>query len=387
MAHDDLGEEARLKIVWNHEGKDFDPYRIPTGILKDRADDVRLALQCLIEKGMKNSNPVGRYGVEMKRLAEAGNVLYQALFDSIDDEEDVFNAFVAKKWLTEREAAPGKRIQISFIVGSSIHVPWGLIYDGPVEGLSGDPEHDAIEHYQEFWCIKFLLTSVYNQLLPKVTGVSDASGLTDILSVLNRKTFQDASPRLVPPQDDILTWIENSFGQAVESSEEFFRAWQSRGERCRLLYFYCHAGSQHLELGLDDWIRLSDFRQKTRILGSSQRATCLVFLNGCNTAEGHVEHGFMNATGEFLFCGFVGTETKIPDVFALRFGLAFLYYFLHDGLPIFETMDVLRRKHWPIALTYSAYCQPLLSFGAAMKSLDVELTENFSQMHLGTSQM
>jgi hypothetical protein len=384
--HVEVGMEPKFKIVWNYRNHPALPYYIPISILKDRATEVRVAMQQLIDKGMMADGYLGSCGAELRELAVAGHKLYKALFRTGYG----YDASIIQDWLRkEKETldAQGKRAQISFVVDSLAHIPWGLIYDGPVESLSGDPVQDAIEYYEDFWCLKFLLTSVYRRVHPEWLAGSGSSGPNEFLSVLDRSAFDKAAKYLAQPQEKILEWIESRFGRGVEASEDFFRVWQSKGERYRLLYFYCHANRTSLALGPDDLISMSDFRDGTVIPRSTQQSTCVVFLNGCNTAVGDPEGAFLVATGDFLFCGFIGTETKVPDVFALRFGLAFLYCFLHEGWPIFQVMDYLRRQHWPIALTYSTYCQPLLSFAAAQRSFEVEFTENFSRQLLGRTQM
>ena len=60
-----------------------------------------------------------------------------------------------------------------------------------------------------------------------------------------------------------------------------------------------------------------------RLNEEDRKTACLVFVNGCCTATGHADGGFLEATGMQGFYGFIGTEANVPDVFALRFGLDF----------------------------------------------------------------
>ena len=78
----------------------------------------------------------------------------------------------------------------------------------------------------------------------------------------------------------------------------------------------------------------------------------------------------------------------MPDVFALRFGLALHDHLLYDGLELHEVMDRLRRAHWPISLVYS-----LCAFGGfrispsatGLRLRPPELpTVNYSNEKLGT---
>jgi hypothetical protein len=378
--------DRMLKIVWNYGSQFAPPYFVRAKTLKDKGEDVRNALQGLIDQGMNNGGSLGRCGKELREVAVTGRALYEALFHQIEG----YDATKIREWLVQETAnqqRQGNRCQMTFVVESISHIPWGLIYDGSLDILSGEDEQDSINAYEDFWCLKFLLCSVYRRILPHWLTVSHSDEVKEILSVVNRLAFDKASPYLVLPQEDVLKWFEDTFGSPVKSSNDFYERWQARGTKYRLLYFYCHASENSLELDPDDRIKLSDFSERTRPVDSEQRSTCLVFLNGCNTAVGDEDGAFLTTTGEFLFCGFVGTETKVPDVFALRFGLAFLYYFLHEGWPIHKTMDYLRRQHWPLGLAYSSYCSPLLSFTPPDQPLRIEITDNFSHLPLGTRQI
>lgn len=111
---------------------------------------------------------------------------------------------------------------------------------------------------------------------------------------------------------------------------------------------------------------------------------CLVFLDGWARPRRATPRAASwrrrAATG---FCGFIGTEAEVPDLFALRFGLAFLYHFLLEGVPVYLTMDRLRREHWP-SLLYSTYCYPMLRVSKPLdfKGLEVKEFDNFSKAEL-----
>jgi hypothetical protein len=89
----------------------------------------------------------------------------------------------------------------------------------------------------------------------------------------------------------------------------------------------------------------------------------LVFLNGCHTAIGSAkEGGFLQATAYGGFCGFVGTEAEVPDVFALRFANAFLSQLLYTGSRAIDAMNKTRRDYWPLSLVYNLSCHPDFRF-------------------------
>ncbi|MDQ2974823.1 MAG: hypothetical protein M3R69_05340 [Acidobacteriota bacterium] len=376
------GREPKLKVVWNYQGRPHPPYFVPEKLLKDRATDVRNALQRLMDKGMNNDGLLVDCEQEVHEVAESGHKLYAALFHPGDG----FDAIRIRDWLKKETAGlqeRGKQGQISFTVDSLIHIPWGLICDRPPSEFK---DHGT-EVFDSFWCIKYKLSSVFFRILPEGLNEPEPADLRHVLSVVHKTAFDVATKYLTAPEDEISKWMLGQFGEPLASSTQFYKEWQTKGEGLRLLYFYCHANSSNLALGEDDEITITDFRQETVIPKSTQQSTCVVFLNGCNTAIGESHGAFLEATGELLFCGFIGTETKVPDVFALRFGLSFLYYFLNKGWPVYRIMDHLRKQHWPLAMTYSTYCPPMLRFEAKVDPVKIEMNENFSLMPLGTLQM
>lgn len=377
--------ETLLKIVWNYNDVPDEAYFIRAQVMKAEAENVRKALQLLVDKGMSDKGQLGPCGKELRELAKAGQSLHKALFQ----QKEGVDAGEIAAWLRDHasdQKAQGNRCQVTFVVDCLVHIPWGLIYDGPIENSSEDASQDSIEDYEDFWCLKFLTCAYYRRVRASWVRASISSKLGGVFSVHHKSAFDKAVTALVKPQDRVWEWVQEHFGSPFYSSKDFFEQWQDRGRQCRLLYFYCHAVASELSLGINDLISSSKFRGNTS-LPTTQQSTCLVFLNGCNTAVGDPGGAFLIATGEFLFCGFVGTETKVPDVFALRFGLAFLYCFLHEGYSVSDTLDYLRRKHWPLGLIYAAYCEPSLTFTPIDQSLQIQMDDNFSCMILGTEEM
>ena len=70
----------------------------------------------------------------------------------------------------------------------------------------------------------------------------------------------------------------------------------------------------------------------------------------------------MEATARTGYCGFIGTEAKIPDVFALRFANAFLTRLIYSGKKAITVMNELRGDFWPLSLAYNLSCQPDFRF-------------------------
>jgi hypothetical protein len=396
-------ENGLLKIEWTFKGLPVVmPYFIRKNFIETFATKTRRALQRLVDRYVQidrenhQVDPPGprsayRAGAELKELAAAGYDLYQAFFTADTNTAD---AEKMRTWLAGQHQAK-RPLQISLSIDSRIYVPWGLIYDSDPENLTGTPDNDDIERFRDFWCLKHKLSSVYNRVL--LIGIDESlpAAPVNLLSVIDKSVYErvrekwnqhSSSPEDKSSLDSrsrIMTWLNDSFEKSqVHTSEDFFNRWKSDAESLRLIYFYCHANGSNIALG-DDLIDANHFALNTQLREAMRsRSSCVVFFNGCDTALGDPEGGFLEATGKSAFCGFIGTETKVPDIFAFRFGLDFLYYFLGKGWPVDRAMDYLRNQHWPLGLIYSTYCPSFLRLGPTDDPLALELTGNFSRIPL-----
>jgi len=350
-----LHETTKLEVIWNQGEIAHPAYYTDREMVLARSREVRDCLQRLVRK-VKNEGVQGS-GALLKELAGAGYRLYDALFYREEGSET--DPKEIRDWLKEL----GQNFRIAFRVDHRVHIPWGLVYDVDPTGPTGHPGGDQIHHYEDFWCFKYLVSTLHSRIYLFGGAYPESADSFKVLMALNRDTFNSASeaPGLTRPERDILDWIIKKYGDPAYSGRQLIERWNALekgvGEKVRLLYIYCHADETSLAFDDVDRLRMYDFKQylKRDVRGRSDPA-CLVFLNGCSTAVGDPRGGFLEATGKEGFCGFIGTEVKIPSVFALRFGVAFLYHFFFEGLPILRVMDCLRREHWPVGLAYGTYC-------------------------------
>jgi len=381
--------ETRLKVVWSRRGLDIDPYFIDRKLVQeDGAKPIRIQLEKLVKECMKAG--CKGTGKILKDIARAGYVLYQALFfnagKSVAKPEEV------QQWLANLSGPK----RINFTVDDLVHVPWGLIYEADPDDpnskgyLTGDPAQDDIKSFQSFWCLKYRVSAVHSMITALSIGDSQPAKFFKMLSVVNKTALDASMSNLREPEDKILRWVRDTFGEPSTSSQEFFRQWKEIGPQISLLYFYCHASGNSLSFDVNDLLTTNILKLNIKRAGNPKELSpCMVFINGCSTATGDPDGGFLEATGSFGLCGFIGTETVVPDVFALRFGLAFLYHFIHKGLPVFQVMEILRTNHWPLSLIYSTYCYPELQVEPMGKDSDLpfQVDSNFSLLPLGTKEM
>lgn len=173
-----------------------------------------------------------------------------------------------------------------------------------------------------------------------------------VLSVLSRIALQRA---LGVPVDWTPAIPEHGI-PAVHTVDDLVSVWPTVRAVLGVLYFFCEADGHTLRIDDRGALRLNLFVEHLAVERRGRGiAPTLAFLNGCMTAVGLADGGFLESLSEAGYIGFVGTEARVPDSFALMFGAEFLTMLLRDGIPIGQVLDTLRTRHWPLSLLYSVY--------------------------------
>lgn len=363
-----------LRVVWN----EWAPYTISRPAVLDCAKEIRRVLMELVnhclEQGVESAAPI------IKKLARRGQALHKILFLKTGGDED---AAAVRKYYADLD----EPFRIDFRVADSVLVPWGLIYSGDPEHLPDDwagiPKSKRWEIYRDFWCFAHDATARYIGVKPNQIG--DASDLS-MLRVAHPLAFGKAKECIVSEAEKgFFAWLDERYGDPLNTESDLDRSWREAASRTGLLYFYCHASGEELAIGLDDtisWTRLLILLTDTK---RDADAGCLVLINGCRTADGDFKGTFLLPASLTGYVGFVGTETDVPDVFALRFSSALLHLLFKGGMTLGEAMHRLYRDHFPLSLIYSVYAHPKFQMQQkdAFEIKDDE-TGNFSEGVIGT---
>lgn len=353
------GNGDLLKIDWRSPAAGVASYQIDTNRLVNRSLEVRESLQALITAAMTNrlANKPLNVGLELKNLARAGKRLRDAIFfDEPGDNEE--QGVEAEEWLTTLKEAV-----IHVTIDRQIYIPWGLVYHGDPETLADDAEDLSIEKFRDFWCVRYRLSTLYNRIRDRVVRNPRTTGEARIVKLTNQAAWMRAILQVSPAEQELAAALFPA--DDIVSSSEFERTWRTE-KKCMetdLLYFFGHANGTALAFEKGDLLTMDEFPEMLRRRPPSDRPACMVFLNGCHTAIGdRREGGFLQATAYGGFCGFVGTEAEVPDVFALRFANAFLSRLLYTGATALDVMTEVRRHYWPLSLAYNLSCHPDFRF-------------------------
>jgi hypothetical protein len=369
-------DSQRVKVSW----PGWRPYDISLPAIDRCAREIRRHLKALVDDAI--GNRLTGSAKTLNEIAIVGNDLYLALFTKVSGDGDP--ARIREYYEKLRDA------EFQFIVSNMIFVPWGLVFPSNPSTLPETwPSESADlswETYRDFWCFSRALVVTYDRV--EMDAVGDTSALR-MMCVVNSDALAKAEHSVMAtPESGFLHWLKQH--NPISSWKALRATWQTENAQVGLLYFYCHASETTLALGAEDRV---DSTQLFTLLANGAKRTkgtsnCLVLVNGCSTAVGSPAGNFMMSTSEGPVCGFVGTETDIPDIFALRFSLALLHHIFRSELSLAEAMQRLYRDHFPLSLVYGYCAHPDFRMSQTQApDITAPQPENFSFSRVGTNRL
>jgi hypothetical protein len=300
----------------------------------------------------------------LRTLARAGAYLFQQLFLHPVAGED---ARKVGEWLRRYALDPGLRLTVQvFAYGAPL--PWAMLYLGDAaEGAELDwNSFLGMRHVVEQLPLQMSLGTIDNEILstPRLavsvnvnTSIDNpARGITMVAG--HQKHWRDTAAARAG-----LTLLSRS------TIREVVRALADGHTGDQVVYFYCHAlsgGQQNgnaaaIIMGKNDAATVADLHLDARTT-IQLPGNPLVFINACESAE--LSPLFYNGFVPYFMAkgarGVIGTECKIPALFAIEWANAFFDRFL-DGAAVGETVlklrqDFLREQGNPLGLIYAVHC-------------------------------
>lgn len=301
----------------------------------------------------------------LRTLARAGSRLFQQLFLHPAAGAD---ARRIGEWLRGYALDPGLRLTVQ-IVADRAPLPWAMLYLG-----------DASEGAELGWYNFLGMRHVVEQLpLQSSLGTRDNEILSEpsLAVSVNVNTSIDASMGITLVAEHQKYWADAATARAGlklvsrSTKSEVLRALADGGTGDQVVYFYCHAttGGQDnrgldaaaIIMGKNDSATLADLYidapTNVQLAGNP-----LVFINACESAE--LSPLFYDGFVPYFMAkgarGVVGTECRIPVLFAIEWADAFFEEFL-DGATVGEAMlklrqDFVRLHNNPLGLIYAIHC-------------------------------
>jgi hypothetical protein len=335
----------RFSVI-QHDGKLGEMFEVLLTSLDRRSQSIRKAARILSELHIQSpAHPPGRNKVldAVLRVAEQGYGL----------RVQVFGTPASAKRLAKR--IEEENLQVIFVVDHSVpvHPPYGLMF-GPNFPTANDLYDKSL--IGGFWRQKHGVSVVYSVggQIPTPSEYFEGpapfhADRTKIFGVFHRKAVGYA-------HDRPLKWPDSAY-----SAREFKQKWRRKAGDFNVIYFFCHAKGERLQIGtsgesLDDDLCPEDLSESINSCENVDFPGGLIFLNGCETAVFSGSGHWLSATRSCGFSGFIGTEAIIPTRFAWPFGNDLLQYLLSEEKSLLEALKVLWDRHWPMSLLYSLYC-------------------------------
>jgi hypothetical protein len=381
------GYDGTLKLAWGvNKPGGLGTYQVSRQLVLDNADKVRAELGKFVIAKMEsqkvdpalgasvNSQSVGS---ALKQVARWGRHLYKSLFKPVDGRQS--EAEQVQRWLAQRDLP----ILLNISVDTYTRIPWGLAYEADPEQIANDAKTEDLASFPGFWCLKYLISCLHH----RVRDIDERRTKFRIFPVVHRSEYDKVHRSLDAQQRRPIGDLLREFGGEIDNTQDLYTKWIEAGGVDRILMFYCHANGTTVALSNKDSVSPEDLQRYLSIEDQYPGAITLTFLNGCATAVGAADRGFLEATGQGGFVGYVGTEAAIPNVYALRFGNEFLRCFLETGWPLVNVMDAMWRLHWPLSLVYglNAYADLQLKRADVAKEWPPTALKNFSDETVGVS--
>lgn len=319
-------------------------------MLRRVSEDVRTALQALMRETEEPRDETEE-GKRLRNLAVQGHRLYLTLLPEparVPDE--------IRDWLGNdlKEADD----EIYFSVPSNLALPWGLIYDKDIRAEKTPEDPASPQHYDAFWATRYRVASLFYRTNPKGIERPRDGKRFMVIAAVNRDTWDRVRAAVADAETQQLfsdffekRWVP------VSTKDELLKKWRELRDGIDLLYFYGHADGQNLQIDLQELLSHHDVRMYlTRGEATHEKPPSIFLLNGCNTAVSDLDGGFLEACAQQGYCGFIGSEVKIPERLAFQLGLALLDQLVNHKKSLGQAMATVRQRYWPMGLAFSLSC-------------------------------
>jgi hypothetical protein len=388
---------ARVRIEITDEGElqvEIDPARErprrphqPMAQLADTAIRLRAALVALSENYRPDPSTLP-FGIEsadqvLFEFARIGAEMHEAFFGLPDDRAVDGDLARLAASLAAQEADRGVQPRLQ-IVAEHLPFPWAVVYDGAYAGQRLERPEDV--DVRRFWGVRFQIDRAVAANLDGENPATLAAPV-EVRTCLNPNLDDEQSVDVVRHQRGQFAGLPGVSPVAcIESRGDFERYLADDGAPpCALLYFFCHARAAETvnalffhpsappqvqaSIVLDDSGEI-DVRSMRALRRRPLPGRPLVFMNACSSAAG--DQAFQSVflshfVNTWRARGFVGTDWKVPTVFADAFARLTLRYFLVEGMAIGDAFahaaaDALAQRN-PFPLIYAMYVRPDLMVG------------------------
>jgi hypothetical protein len=343
-----------VKVVWSDADRDYKPYFVHRAQIASIGDDMRRTLHA-----MSALPEQADFAPKLRDLARAGSELRHKLLVDVAGNSD------AATEAAELLQTVDQRGDLTVTTDGSLQVPWALVYEGHPRDVRTAPAD--IGNWGKFWGSRFRVRTLHSDLSRLPGQWPRAREALRTLLIHHKDEFDRIEPYLSNEERDCLDRFRRHYQVGpAHSWDDGEDRWQQMAANDGVLYVFGHSDGEAIRLGDDDQAdTLGVAGYTSRFWKTDRRSATICLINGCWSAAGHEDNGFLTATSTHGFCGFVGAEAPVTNLFALRYSLAFMHLLCEAGCTVEETFERLRRRFWPLSLLYGCYADPRFCVAAA----------------------
>jgi hypothetical protein len=320
----------------------------------------------------------------IRAFAEIGSEMHEALFGHPDEpgSEDL-KQFARRLARLGVDGTP-VRLQVN---AEQPPLPWGVLYDAAYRRLDGDMTSDNVDPTM-FWGARFAIDrSIHSMDFDLPDADDDSIAAARLQPVVNTSIDNEQKIHAAFAQMAFFEAVDKAGVSDLEpeppiTSGDALVAFVKQPQPCRLIYFFCHAEAA---LTLNEYFMhpgQPPEEQAALILDASQQRLTvkelhkarrkplpgrpLVFLNACGSARGDPAFPsmflplFLETWGA---SGFIGTDWKIPSVFADAFARRVLNSMIKGRQTVAQafreaTRTVVCEYRNPFPLIYALFVDP-----------------------------
>jgi hypothetical protein len=349
-----------LKLEWVGEDFDLASYSVNAEAAQNAANNVRTALKLL---ALRCNTPQDDYSFELRRLRVAGADLFALLFDAVVEGSSESAEFMRLEF-TKRVM---NRTKLRVVTDVGVQIPWNFVFDK--DPLTHYPFTRTISDFDGFWINKLVVYIRFNGILPSRSPLEGDTLKT--LLAFDEEEFLRARTQISctkPEVNKLIDQLERHEVGSVQNWDDCREKWRDIQDNNSVLYIFGHSNGKEISLKGDPSTVPESDRSRyvlgtgnfsgvfTKARRSSSRTIC--FINGCRTAGGVIDDGFLGVTSAKGFEGFIGAEAEISNIDATLYAAEFLYRLIHTGETIGSIMEALRKDLYPSGLWYSCYADP-----------------------------
>jgi hypothetical protein len=355
------GQEIKLQWRLFGTGPLSKPLKLNSGLIRDRCRSLRQTLTALNEyviqhNGLNEERDPGwtAYDACLQRIKTEGRGLRSAIFRPDDPHAGA---------LAEALEAlpPNSHLDVS-CSDTDVTLPLNFVYSG-ADITPRTPGKPSIDDFSLFWLNRYRITMFVEGSGCPRDRLEVASGSATALYALHKRELENSSTYLGVDYFEKLGVLTRMKVGGRYDWNSVRSAYQEIAAQDCVVFVFAHSDGDSLVLDQGDKIDCLTFsdmlmlplKREERV--KAEERVKLLILNCCLSASGREGASLLSAVARRGFCGLIGTEAEIANVYALRCGVRLMWGLYRKEKSLGEAFEEMRGDPdlFPLNILYTCY--------------------------------